>query len=195
MVPARIPTMLITGAAGAGKTTAILSLLGQRASGERWAVLVNDFGEAALHTAVAAADDRVGVREVTGCMCCTAQVSVRAALVSLLRDSAPQRLLIEASAAAVPDAICRVLAERGLADAVDLRTTLCVVDPRQLNATLYFHNAVYREQIAAANVIWLAERDTTVSERAAARAQLQILGASSILDAAAPDSVRTVLAM
>ena len=44
----RIPTNLITGFLGAGKTTAILSLLSQRPSHERWAVLVNEYGMVSL---------------------------------------------------------------------------------------------------------------------------------------------------
>ncbi|MFM9597365.1 GTP-binding protein, partial [Streptomyces scabiei] len=40
-----IPTNIITGFLGVGKTTAILSLLKHKPESERWAVLVNEFGE------------------------------------------------------------------------------------------------------------------------------------------------------
>lgn len=40
-----IPTNIITGFLGVGKTTAILSLLANKPENERWAVLVNEFGE------------------------------------------------------------------------------------------------------------------------------------------------------
>ena len=40
-----IPTTLITGFLGAGKTTAILHLLANKPQNENWAVLVNEFGE------------------------------------------------------------------------------------------------------------------------------------------------------
>ena len=40
-----VPTNVITGFLGVGKTTAILNLLKNKPDNERWAVLVNEFGE------------------------------------------------------------------------------------------------------------------------------------------------------
>lgn len=51
-----IPTHLIGGPLGAGKTSLIRSLLAQKPAGERWAVLVNEFGEIGLDAALLATD-------------------------------------------------------------------------------------------------------------------------------------------
>ena len=40
-----VPTNVISGFLGAGKTSAILHLLTQKPKNERWAILVNEFGE------------------------------------------------------------------------------------------------------------------------------------------------------
>ena len=40
-----VPTNIITGFLGAGKTSAILNLLKCKPAGERWAILLNEFGE------------------------------------------------------------------------------------------------------------------------------------------------------
>ncbi len=40
-----VPTNIITGFLGVGKSTAILHLLKSKPEEERWAVLVNEFGE------------------------------------------------------------------------------------------------------------------------------------------------------
>lgn len=40
-----VPTNIITGFLGAGKTSAILHLMRHKPANERWAVLVNEFGE------------------------------------------------------------------------------------------------------------------------------------------------------
>ena len=40
-----VPTNIITGFLGAGKTSAILNLLKSKPAGERWAILLNEFGE------------------------------------------------------------------------------------------------------------------------------------------------------
>ncbi len=153
MAPTRIPAILITGATGAGKTSLISRLLCQRPAAERWAVLVNDFGRG--HLAVGEADENVVVREVAGCICCTGQVSLRTALVSMLRAAHPHRLLIEASGAAEPAAVIRVLNEPGLSKAVELESTVCAVGAEHLADSRYAATDVYRAQLCAADVIVL----------------------------------------
>ena len=158
MPESRIPAILITGATGAGKTSLVRRLLSQRPGDERWAVLVNDFGNATLDD-VRSGDSNVTVRDVAGCICCTAQVSLRIALVSLLREARPQRLIIEASSAAVPAALVQVLSQAGLAESVEFRQTVCVVEPRQIADARYASNEVYREQLSAADTIVFSGND------------------------------------
>ena len=43
-----IPTNVITGFLGAGKSTAIQGFIRQKQPSERWAVLVNEFGEVGI---------------------------------------------------------------------------------------------------------------------------------------------------
>ena len=43
-----VPANIITGFLGVGKTTTILNLLQSKPEQQRWAVLVNEFGELAL---------------------------------------------------------------------------------------------------------------------------------------------------
>ena len=40
-----VPTSIVSGFLGVGKTTAIHNLLNQKPKNERWAVLINEFGE------------------------------------------------------------------------------------------------------------------------------------------------------
>jgi G3E family GTPase len=153
MIRSSIPVTLITGATGAGKTTLIARLLGERTAAERWAVLVNDFGRAALTDVPASG--AVAIREVSGCICCTGQVTLRTAIVKLVREASPDRLLIEASAAAEPQALLRVLREAPLASTIGLRRIVCVVNSLQLADARYSGNAVYRAQIAGADCVMI----------------------------------------
>jgi G3E family GTPase len=177
-----IPTNLVTGATGAGKSTAIARLLDHRPAGQHWAVLVNDFGPRDIRSAQSTTEEHVTFREVAGCVCCTGQVALRAALVKMLRSFAPQRLLIEASAAAQPAALLRLLREPGIANAIELRSTLCVVDAKQLGDSRYLENDVYREQITSADAIYISKTDAmTAAERVAADAALKALRSGSVV--------------
>ena len=94
-----IPTNIITGFLGVGKTTAITHLLKNKPEGERWAVLVNEFGEIGIDGSLIAGNDSeqsgVFIREVPGgCMCCTAGLPMQMALTMLLAKAKPDRLLI-----------------------------------------------------------------------------------------------------
>ncbi|MGO1298951.1 MAG: GTP-binding protein, partial [Vibrio sp.] len=48
----RVPTNIITGFLGAGKTTTILHLLQHKPAHEKWAVLVNEFGDIGIDGAM-----------------------------------------------------------------------------------------------------------------------------------------------
>ena len=67
-VKSRIPVNLISGPLGVGKTTTINHLLRNRPAGERWAVLVNEYGliglDAALMEPEPEAGNRGDIREV-----------------------------------------------------------------------------------------------------------------------------------
>lgn len=170
MKPEPIATTVVTGATGAGKTKLIAHLLSQRTVSERWAVLENDAGTVTLDRAPGVSEGEVAVRQVAGCICCTARVALRTGLIALVRAARPRRLLIEASALAVPEAIYGVLREPGIAGALDLRALLCVVAARQLADRRYLESEVYRRQIETADVIVLGDADA--AERDAARAAL-----------------------
>ena len=93
-----IPTNVVTGFLGAGKSTAILNLLKEKPEGERWAILVNEFGEVGIDGGLLGASSgrEVFVREVPGgCMCCTAGLPMQMAMNMLLARAKPDRLLIE----------------------------------------------------------------------------------------------------
>lgn len=101
------PVTLVTGFLAAGKTTAIRQWCSQRPAGERWAVLVNDFGRLAID---AAAHADVAVFEVAGgCACCAASVAMRTTLGRILRRGPWDRLVIELSGLGHPSTMIDLL--------------------------------------------------------------------------------------
>ncbi|MBX4322025.1 hypothetical protein K4G81_22680, partial [Mycobacterium tuberculosis] len=80
---------------GSGKTTSILHLLAQKPADEKWAVLVNEFGEVGIDGALLA-DSGALLKEIPGgCMCCVNGLPMQVGLNTLLRQGKPDRLLIE----------------------------------------------------------------------------------------------------
>ena len=97
-----VPTNIITGFLGVGKTSAILHLLKRKPKNERWAVLVNEFGEIGVDGSLIEGQNSnehgIFIREVPGgCMCCAAGLPMQIALNQLLIKAKPDRLLIEPS--------------------------------------------------------------------------------------------------
>lgn len=126
------PVNLITGPLGAGKTSLIRQLLAQVPAGERWAVLINEFGQVGIDAASLAGGpvppDLI-LREVPGgCLCCSAQLPMRQAIVELIRRARPDRLLIEPSGVSHPAGIVDVLRDPFLAPAVYVDTVVGVFD-------------------------------------------------------------------
>ena len=100
--PARIPVTLIGGYLGAGKTSLLNHLL-THASGERIAVLVNDFGALGLDAALVARRDADTVTLTNGCVCCSIADDFGAALDAQVRaDEPPERIVVETSGVAEP---------------------------------------------------------------------------------------------
>lgn len=119
---AAIPTLLLIGPAGAGKTTLIRRLLLERPVSERWAVLLNEQGRAEVESAPGV----FVARALGGCVCCTAQVELRVALTRLLRESRPARLFIELAAASHIENVLRTLQGPWLAPVLQLGPVIAV---------------------------------------------------------------------
>lgn len=151
----KVPVNLITGFLGVGKTTAIRRLLANKPAEQYWAVLVNEFGEVGIDgAAISSASAQLNVVEVPGgCICCTTSPMLRVSLTKLLRERRPDRLIIEPSGLGHPSGIIDVLRDPYLAAALDVRATITLVDPRQLNDTRYTSHEIWREQITLADVL------------------------------------------
>lgn len=148
-----IPTNLISGFLGAGKTTAILHLLRQKPADERWAVLVNEFGEIGIDGAILAGEGAY-VREVTGgCICCVAGLPLRVGLNLLIAQARPDRLLIEPTGLAHPQQIGKMLTDEHYRSQLELRANLCLIDPRKLADARYLDNDTFNAQLRLADLV------------------------------------------
>ena len=153
-----IPTNVITGFLGVGKTSTILHLLGEKPKNERWAILVNEFGEigvdGSLFQGSPLKTTDVFVREVPGgCMCCAAGLPMQIALNQLLTQAQPDRLLIEPTGLGHPEEIIQVLSSDHYRQLLSLQKTITLVDARKLTDERYTNHDTFIQQIAIADTI------------------------------------------
>lgn len=157
-----VPLNLITGFLGAGKTTAIRHLLAHGRDGERWAVLVNEFGKIGIDQSVidGTASDEVAIKEVPGgCLCCANQLPLQVALSQLLTRARPSRVLIEPTGLGHPTRVLEALREPHWREALELRATLTLVDARELADPRVLAHETFRAQVEAADVLVFSKDD------------------------------------
>ncbi len=148
----KVPTNIITGFLGVGKTTAILNLLKNKPESEKWAVLVNEFGEIGIDGAMMS-DQGALIKEVPGgCMCCTAGVPMSVGINALLRQK-PDRLIIEPTGLGHPKQVIATLTSEQYTPYVDLKATVALVDPRNLSNEKYTSNQNFNDQLGVADVV------------------------------------------
>lgn len=126
----QIPTHLIAGPLGAGKTSLIRHLLAQKPAGERWAVLINEFGQIGLDAALLErGDDGIAMAEVAGgCLCCVNGAPFQVGLGRLLRKARPDRLLIEPSGLGHPAQLLAQLRQPPWLGVLAVQPALVVLD-------------------------------------------------------------------
>lgn len=159
----KIPTNIITGFLGVGKTTAILALLNNKPTDESWAVLVNEFGEIGIDGTLMSEQGAL-IKEVPGgCICCAAGIPMSVAITALLRQQ-PTRLLIEPTGLGHPKQVIATLLSEQYQPYVDLMATIALVDPRYLSDEKYINNQNFIEQLACAEVVIANKVDQCCAE-------------------------------
>ena len=166
----RIPTNLIVGFLGSGKTTAIAKLIAGRPERENWSILINEFGKVSIDHALVDSDlESVNIEELAGgCACCTMSFVFKPLLAQFLRRTKPDRLILEPSGLSHPAKIIDILRSKGFARSIDLRNVICLVDPKDFDDSKWKDSQVFHDQVQLADVValnWTDKRDPEQIQR------------------------------
>ncbi|MDR3510751.1 MAG: GTP-binding protein [Caulobacteraceae bacterium] len=182
-----LPTTVLGGFLGAGKTTLVNHLL-RHAGGRRIMVLVNDFGEVPIDADLIAGEANGVLSLANGCVCCSTGGDLLNALtLALDGPTRPDHLVIEASGVADPDRLADVaraepdLTLNGIVVLVDSgRIDALASDPRL--------GRQVRDQLAPAHLVILNKQDRGAPPGLEARIRQLAPGAAmvSARHAAAP---------
>ncbi len=168
-MPLPLPTYLITGLLGSGKTTLLQHLIQQKPQAETWAILINEFGEVDIDSAIINATQtqnshgqasKLIIKSVAGgCICCSAQASLNQAINTLLNEQQADRLFIEPTGLGHPAQIIDVLKSYPLREKIELSKTVCVITPVQLTHERWEKSKVMRDFVTLADLIILNKVD------------------------------------
>lgn len=136
----RIPTTVITGFLGAGKTTLIRHLL-ENAKGRRLALIVNEFGDVGVDGELlrgcneeACPEDDI-VELANGCICCTVADDFLPTMLKLLdRPNPPEHIIIETSGLALPKPLVKAFQWPDIRTRATVDGVLAVIDADAVSA-------------------------------------------------------------
>ena len=159
-----IPTNIISGFLGCGKTTAIQHLIKQKSRDERWAVIVNEFGQIGIDGALLE-NDSVRIKEIPGgCLCCVSSQSLNVGLNKIIREVKPQRILIEPTGLGHPKKLIESLTGEFYKTVLDLRAVINLLDARQLSDKRYMEHETFIAQLQLADVLVANKLDVYTEE-------------------------------
>ena len=131
---AKIPTTIVTGFLGAGKTTLIRHVLAH-AGGRRLALVINEFGDVGVDgeilksCGVASCPEENIIELANGCICCTVADDFIPAIEALLsRQPRPDHIIIETSGLALPKPLVKAFDWPAIRSKLTVDGVIAVVD-------------------------------------------------------------------
>lgn len=198
---ARIPTTVVTGFLGAGKTTLIRHLL-ENAGGRRLAVVVNEFGDVGIDGEIlrgcgveGCSDDDI-LELANGCICCTVADDFLPTLQKLIdRPNPPEHILIETSGLALPKPLVKAFTWPEVRTRATVDGVVAMIDADAVAAGRFAHDEAALAKAREADPT--LDHDTPLEELFEEQlgcADLVILNKTDLIDAAALARVEAELA-
>jgi len=189
----KIPTTIITGFLGSGKTTLVKHIL-ENANGLRVAVIVNEFGELGIDGEILKScgigcDDETSGRLyelANGCVCCTVQEEFFPVMKELVARRADiDHILIETSGLALPKPLVQAFNWPEIRNACTVDSVITVVDTPAVLSGLFAANpqAVDAQRQADPNLDHESPLHELFEDQLSA-ADLVILNKTDLVDAA-----------
>lgn len=172
----KIPVTVLTGYLGAGKTTLLNRILTED-HGKKFAVIVNEFGEAGIDGDLVVGADEEVFEMNNGCICCTVRGDLIRILDGLMKRKGKfDAIIVETTGLADPAPVAQTFfVDQDVGDATKLDAVITVTDAKWLTQRLKDAPEA-KNQIAFADVIVLNKVDlVSAEELAAVEAQIRAI--------------------
>ena len=155
----KIPVTVLTGFLGAGKTTLLNRILTEQ-HGNRYAVIVNEFGEEGIDNDLVVDADEEVFEMNNGCICCTVRGDLIRILGGLMKRADKfDAIIVETTGLADPAPVAQTFfVDQDVADRTRLDAIVTVADAVHLDNQLGEHHEA-EEQIAFADIVLLNKTD------------------------------------
>lgn len=163
--PEKIPVTVLTGYLGAGKTTLLNRILTEP-HGQKFAVIVNEFGEIGIDNELVVGADEEVFEMNNGCICCTVRGDLIRIMESLMkRKEKFDAIIVETTGLADPAPVAQTFfMDQDVQDAARLDAVVTVADAMWLKDRLKDAPEA-KNQIAFADVILLNKTDLVTPEQ------------------------------
>ena len=150
---------IFSGFLGAGKTTLIKKLIKEAYAGEKVVLIENEFGEIGIDGGFLQ-DAGIEITEMnSGCICCSLVGDFSKALVKVVSEYNPERIIIEPSGVGKLSDVIRAVEAAELSDAV-INSYTAVADVNKCKMYMKNFGEFYNDQIASASAIVLSHTQT-----------------------------------
>ncbi|MBR2465560.1 MAG: GTP-binding protein [Clostridia bacterium] len=162
---------IFSGFLGAGKTTLIKKLIKEAYAGEKLVLIENEFGEIGIDGGFLQ-DAGIEITEMnSGCICCSLVGDFSAALVKVLDEFHPDRVVIEPSGVGKLSDVIKAVRGADVKDAV-LNTFTTVADVNKCKMYMKNFGEFFNDQIESASAIVLSHTDGAKDEKIAQAVEL-----------------------
>lgn len=148
---------IFSGFLGAGKTTLIKKLIESGRYRENIAIVENEFGAVGIDGKILEKDN-VAVKEInSGCICCSVVGDFKEAILNVIENYKPKRIIIEPSGVAKLSEIINACKGGALLEKTSLNMIMVVVDSLKFDTYISNFSEFYRNQIVNAKTIVLSK--------------------------------------
>ena len=158
---------VISGFLGAGKTTLIKKLIKDALAGTRVVLIENEFGEIGIDGGFLK-EAGIEIREMnSGCICCSLVGDFGTSLREVMKQYAPERILIEPSGVGKLSDVMKAVQDAAEGSEMELNSAVAVVDASKCKLYIKNFGEFFVNQVEYAGTIILTRTDKVSDEKIA----------------------------